>query len=252
MSKEVTANAERVLDQNVEIQPAERSMYRQTVDPGWSDSEEDTLNQASIGAHRPIIEDYAEPLSPPPPPYSERDYRPDEGHALFDSGVNLFPLPGGRADYVTDETGRRERYVINEQGERVPWPFPDHENSSDDGEEDPNMVYMESGRILPRSEWEVDHRCEPSSDDMSDDPRHDTPQSRRRPVARTRDRTPRYWTPEHDEFDSEIPRVRSAHSAGSRFSRRQRLARREGRSSHETGERCRQLDNSRRRSSDQC
>ena len=204
-------------------QASGRRQYRQVVSPHWSDSEEEVLNQASNSRCGYRYNEYGEPQSPPPP-YSEQDHGLDGGQTLSSSRVNLYPGEGGRPDYVTDSSGRRERYIINERGERVPWPFPDHENSSDDGDGDPNMMHMESGRVIPRSEWEADHSMEYSSDEPSDDRDREVYQNHHSPMNRTRDRTPSRWTSGSDDCDREIPRVRRGHSAGSRHSGRQSLA----------------------------
>lgn len=225
--------------QGAEPQAAVRPRYRQTVGPYWSDSEgeyDGTLSQASVRGRHFDSNEHGEPLSPPPP-YSEQGHDLGGGPVLLNSRVNLYPGEGGRAEYVTDEAGRRERYIINENGERVPWPFPDHENSSDDGDGDSDMVHLESGRILPRSEWEADHPWEYSSDDPSDDSDQEMSQSHRCPMPRTSNSTPRHWSSGDDKSDSKVPKVRSGHNAGSRYRRRQSLAGGGGQSRHGTEER---------------
>ena len=273
MSRRVLTNAERSLRQGAETQAAGRRQYRQTVSPHWSDSEDEVLNPASdhsrghtytqatgrrqyrqtVGPHWSDSEDevlnqasnsrcgyryneYGEPQSPPPP-YSEQNHGFDGGQTLSNSRVDLYPGEGGHSDYVTDSSGRRERYVVNERGERIPWPFPDHENSSDDGDSDPNMMHMESGRIIPRSEWEADHPMEYSSDEPSDDRDRAVYRNHHAPMIRTRDRTPSRWTSESDDCDRENTRVRRGHTAGSRHSGRQSLARRGRPFHHHFGER---------------
>ena len=164
----------------------EHRQYRQTVGPSWSDSEEEE-NPSQHSNHRSDhrLNEYGEPLSPPPP-YSEQDYSLGGDPTWSHDRINLYPGEGGRADYVIDSSGRRERYVVDGFGHRVPWPFVDRENSSYNGEEDPDMIYLESGRVLPRSEWDEEHPVEYSSGDPADDREQDTSQSRRAPRLESR------------------------------------------------------------------
>lgn len=199
------------------------------------DPEEEILDQASDDRHGHRYNEYGEPQSPPPP-YSEHDQHVGEGGILPNERFNLYPGEGGRAVYITDSSGRRERYVENNRGERVPWPLPDHIDSSDDSDGDSDMVHLESGRIIPRSEWEADHEWYPSSDEpSSDDTDAEYSQSHRYPMPRTT--TPPYWTPEHELLHHEVPRIRNGHSPAFRRSGRQRQSGRERRSHHSARER---------------
>ena len=134
--------------------------------------------------------------------------------------------------------------VIDERGDHVSWPFSDRENSSDDGDGDPDMIYLESGRILPRSQWEASHPVEYSSEGPSDDTDGEVFQNHRRPLPRVGNWTPRHWSSEDDSApsDREAPRTMSGHSAGSRYRGRQSLAGRGGRLRHRTGGRRRHED----------
>ena len=172
---------------------------------------------------------HGEPYEPPPP-YRERDG--DLGGDLFRGEIlpnhhfNLYPN-GGRRDYVTDSSGRRERYIIDGRGERVVWPFPDNVDTSGD-DEDSDMVHLESGRIIPRSEWEADHPWEPSSEEPSDDTDDEFYQRRRLPMPRTR--TSLYATSERERHDREVARTRTGYSTGARRGRRESHPRHGGQS----------------------
>ena len=118
---------------------------------------------------------------------------------------------GGRADYATYDSGRCERYVIDGFGHRVPWPIVDYENSSYNGEEDQDMIYLESGRVLPRSEWDAECPVKCSSDESVDDRHPVTSQDHRGPRPDTRRARLRDRSSEDDDFDSERPSVRKGH-----------------------------------------
>ena len=150
-----------------------------------------------------------------PPPYYERDDHLGGGEVLPDYyPFNMYPN-GGRPDYVTDSSGRRDRFVRDERGERVAWPLPDHVDTSDD-DSGSDMVHLESGRVLPRSEWEADHSWEPSSEEPSDE---EFSQRRRSPMPQTR--TSAYSTPERERHDREVARIRGGHGAGAGRGRRE-------------------------------
>lgn len=180
-------NAEREFGQDAEFQAEERLPYCLPFEPHLSDSNEevagrrlsDPEGKSSIQAlderrgHR--CNEYGEPQSPPPP-YSEHDQHVAGGDMLPNEHFNFYPGEGGRAVYITDGSGRCERYV-----ERVPWPLPDHIDSSDDGD----GAHLESGRIIPRSEWEDDHEWYPSSDEPPSDNTDAEYQSHRYPMPRT-------------------------------------------------------------------
>ena len=173
-----------------------RNAYPIPFEPHLTDSSEevagrrlsDPEGRSSIHAlnerrgHR--CNEYGEPRSSPPP-YSEHDQHVAGGDMLPNEHFNLYPDEGGRAVYITDSSGRRERYVENDRGERVPWPLPDHIDSSDDGDGDSDMAHLESGRIIPRSEWEADHEWYPSSDEPSSDDTDAECLSHRYPMPRT-------------------------------------------------------------------
>lgn len=216
--------------------------YRQTVGPSWSDSEEEE-NPGQPSNHRPDhrLNEHGEPLSPPPP-YSEQDHGLSGDQTWSHDRVNLYPGEGGRAEYVTDSSGRRERYVVDGFGHRVPWPFVDRENSSYNGEEDPDMIYLESGRVLPRSEWDDERPMEYSSEDPADDREQDNSHSRRAPGLETRRARPRHWSSEDDDSDCEDSRTRGGHGAGPRSSGRQSLAGRGGQFGRGSGERSTHVD----------
>ena len=197
------------------IQAAGRQRYRQVVGPDWDDSEEEgDLSQPSNQGSDRGVNQYGEPLSPPPP-YSEQDHSLGGNPMWSNDRVNLYPGEEGRADYVTDRLGRRERYVVDGFGHRVPWPFVDRENSSYNGVEDPDMIYLESGRVLPRNEWNAEHPMEYSNDGSVDRGR-DTSLSHRGSRPQRRRTRPRHWSSEDDDSDRDIPRPRSEHRAGSR------------------------------------
>lgn len=236
MPRRVPTNADRVVHQNEVIQAAGRQRYRQGVGPDWNDSEEEgDLSQPSNQGRDRGINQYGEPLSPPPP-YSEQDHSIGGNPIWSNDRVNLYPGEEGRADYVTDNLGRRERYVIDGFGRRVPWPFVDRENSSYNGVEDPDMIYLESGRVLPRNEWDAEHPVEYSSDGSVDDKGRDTSLSHGGSRPQTRRTRPRHWSSEDDDSDRETPRPRSGHRAGSRYSGRRSLRGRGGRFRHGIGE----------------
>ena len=243
-------SAERVFCQEEELEAGERLRYSRPVEPRWSDfdegvterrrpdSEEESFNQVSNDRRGHRYNEHGEPQSPPLP-YSEHDHQIGGGEMLPNSGFNLYPGESGRPVYITDSSGRRERYVENERGERVPWPLPDHIDSSDDGDGDSDMVHLESGRVLPRSEWEATHPCHPSSDESSsDDTDGHISQTHRYPMPRTR--TSPSWTSEHESSPHEAPRVRSEHSPAFRQSGRRGHAGRGGRCHHHIAQERRQ------------
>ena len=180
---------------------------------------------------------YGEPYLSPPP-YDERDNDLGEGEMLPNYLFNIYPN-GGRPDYVTDSTGRRERYIIDERGERVAWPFPDHVDTSDD-DEGSDMVHLESGRVIPRSEWEADHQWEPSSEEPSDGSDEEYSPRHRSPMPQSR--TSAYLASERERHDREVARIRSGYSAGARRSRRESHPRYSERFHHMARERSRHRD----------
>lgn len=245
-------DAERVFHEDAEPQAGERLQDCRSLE--WSlayyDDEiagrrlsdpEEILYQISDDRRGHRCSEYGEPQSPPPP-YSQHDQAGGGGEGtLPNEGFNLYPGEDGRAVYITDSLGRRERYVENGYGERVPWPLPDLVDSSDDGDGDADMVHLETGRIIPRSEWEADHERHPSSDEPSSDGMDaEFSQSHRYPMPRTR--TPPYWTQEHELSHREVPRIRSGRSPASRRSGRQCQSRRERRPHHSARERPRHQD----------
>ena len=186
-------------------------------DPHPAESRQDGVNQATTWIPGYSTNAYGEPYLPPPP-YYERDGDLGGGEMLPDHLFNIYPDGGRRPDYVTDSSGRRERYIIDGRGERVAWPLPDHVDISDD-DEDSDVVRLESGRVIPRSEWEAEHQWEPSSGEPSDDTDEEYSQRHRSPMPQTR--TGPYWTSERERHDREAARIRSGHSAGARRSRRE-------------------------------
>lgn len=233
-------NTEQVFRQDAVVHATGRSPYRETVGPSCSDSEEEIVSQASNHEPDRRINEYleAQSPSPPPPPYSERDSR-----------FNLYPREGGLPEYVPTSSGGRDRLVLDEErGELVSWPLPDGENTSGDSDEDPDMIYLESGRILPRSEWEARHTVEYSSEGPSDDTDGEVSQNHRRPMPQAGSRTPRHWSSEDESglSERESPRVGSARS---RYRGRQSLVGRGGRLRYRTGERRRHEDPQPRRRS---
>ena len=236
MPRRVATNTEQVFRQDAVIQAPGRLRCRQTVGPSWSDLEEENVSQApNHGRGRRINEHREAQSTPPPPPYSERDPRRRPSSR---SRFNLYPREGGLAEYESTSSGGRDRVVINEHGERVSWPFPDHENSSDDGDGDPDMIYLESGRIFPRSEWEATHPVEYSSEGPSDDTDGEVSRNHHRPMPYAGSRTPRHWISEDDSggSDRETPRAMSGDSAGSRYRGGQSLAGRGERPRYRIGE----------------
>ena len=224
-----------------DMRAASRLQQIQFAVPDRSD-EEDGENPNELSSHGRDrgVNQYGEPLSPPPPyspPDSEQGHGLREDRVWSNDRVNLYPGEGGRPEYVTDSTGRRERYVIDGFGRRVPWPYADRENSSYNGDEDPDMIYLESGRVLPRAQWEAEHPTEYSSDGSVEGENQDAHQSDHGGPRPTRDTTPRHWNSDNDDSDREIPRPRGEHRARSRQSGRQSLAGRGGRFGHEIGER---------------
>lgn len=221
MSRQAHNNAEQVRRQSEGTSTAAHPQYRQSVGPRWSDSEEggDPIHLSNNERSRSMNQ-YGEPLSPAPP-YSELASTivgPDP--VWLNERVNFHPGPGGCADLVTGSSGRCERFFINGFGIRVPWPFPDHENSSYNGEEDPEMIYLESGRILPRNEWDAEHPLESSSDESVDNGDPDTSQCHCDPRPRTGHARLRNWSSEDDDSESEHPRARSRHMVRPRYSGR--------------------------------
>lgn len=173
-------DTERLFQEDAEPQARRRSQITRYVERRLSYSDDEVAgrplsgpgeisNQASDDRRGHRCNEYGEPQSPPPP-YSEHDrHVGGRGRILPNERFSLYPGEGGRAVYITDSSGRRERYIENDHGERVPWPLPDHGDSSDDGDGDSEMVHLESGRIIPRSEWEADHEWHSSSDEPSSD-----------------------------------------------------------------------------------
>ena len=242
MPKREVTNTQRVVHQNTEVRasghlrdyrslgqewaPSDAGLAarRNRDPPHWSDDDEDALNQVST-RNGPTCNIEGEPLSPPPP-YTEYNTNRGGGEVLANDRSNPYPAEGWRTEYDTYRSGRRERYVTAERDKRVLWPFADHENSSDDGDGDPDMIHLDSGRILPRSEWEANHQWEPSSDEPSDNTNREASQSHRHALPRTRGHPTR--PSEHGESGGEVPRGRSGHSTGLRHRRRQSPAGREG------------------------
>ena len=160
---------------------------------------------------------YGEPHYPPPP-YNERDEDFGGGEALPNHLFNIYPGGERRPDYETDSTGRRECYITDEHGDRVAWPFHDHVDTSDDDEES-DMVHLESGRLIPRSEWERDHPWEASSDDPSDGTEEESLQRRRAPMPQTRNRP--NSASERQRRDRKAARIRTRNSARASRGRRE-------------------------------
>ena len=106
------------------------------------------------------------------------------------------------------------------------------------------MIYLESGRVLPRSQWEARPTVEYSSEGPSDDTDGQVSQNHRRPMPQAGSRTPRHWSSEDESglSERESPRVESRYSAKARYRGRQSLAGRGGRLRHRTGERRRHED----------
>ena len=184
-------------------------------------SRQDDVHQATTRIPGYGTDPYGEPYYPPPP-YHHGDGDLGEGEMLPDYFFNMHPDGLGRPDYVTDSSGRRERYIIDGRGERVAWPLPDHVDTSDD-DEDSDMVHLESGRIMRRSEWEADHQWEPSSEEPSDGSDEEFPQRRRSPMPQTRANP--YATSERERRDREAARIRNGYGAGARRGRRESHAR---------------------------
>ncbi len=197
-----------MLRQGADDQAAGHPQYRQPVSPHWSDAEEEgTGNQATSHRHDRSANENSGPLSSLMR-YSEQYHRLDGGQTSPNSGINFRPSVEGPPDYVEDGFGRRERYITNELGQREPWPYMDHEQSSDDGTGNSDMVHLESGRILPRPEWEAGreagHSWEPSSDE-DQNPSQSQPQ----PIPRTK----RTMPSKDEDSDHEIPVVQNGQSA---------------------------------------
>ena len=183
--------------------------------PDWSDSEDDDLDQSPTRG--PSYNPHGEPHSPAPP-YSEHDRHLNEGEPLPNSRFNLNPGEGGRPAYITDSSGRRERYIIDGGGERVLWPYPDHVDSSDDDGES-EMIHLESGTVIPRAEWDAHHPWYPSSDESLDDTDVEVSQIFRDPLTETRNATAHRSHLTERGSIQESPRDQSRNSAESRHSR---------------------------------
>ena len=185
--------------------------------PRPAESRQNGMNQATTWAPGYSTNEYGEP-NLPPPPYYERDDDLGGGETLPNHLFNMYPNGGRQPDYVTDSSGRRERYIIDGRGERVAWPLPDHVDTSDD-DEDSDMVRLESGRVIPRSEWGADHEWEFSSEEPSDDTDEEFFQRRRSQMPQMR--TSAYSTSERERRDREVASIRSGHSAGARRGHRE-------------------------------
>ena len=186
-----------------------------------AESRQDDVHQETTRIPGSSTNPYGEPYLPPPS-YHEGDRDLGEGEMLPNYLFNMHPNGLGRPDYVTDSSGRRERYIIDGRGERVAWPLPDHVDTSDD-DEDSDMVHLESGRVIPRSEWEADHQWEPSSEEPSDGTDEEFPQRHRSTMPQTR--TNPYATSERERRDREASRIRRVYGAGARRGRRESQAR---------------------------
>lgn len=240
-------NTEQVFRQDAVVHATGRSPYRETVGPSLSDSEEEIVSQASNHGPGRRINEYreAQSPSPPPPPYSERD---PQRRPLSPSSFELYPGEGGLPMYVPTSSGGRDRLVVDRRGVLVSWPFSDSEDTSGDGDEGSDMIYLGSGRILPRSERDARHTVEYSSEGPSDDTDGEVSQNHRRPMPQAGSRTPRHWSSEDESglSERESPRVGSARS---RYRGRQSLVGRGGRLRYRTGERRRHEDPQPRRRS---
>ena len=212
MSSQVLADAERVRHQDEVNRAATRQQYRRSISPYRSDSEkEGNLNQASSHGVDHDVSEYGEPPYPPSP-YSEPHHIRGGEPIWLNARVNLYPGEGGSEDFVTDSSGRRERYVIDGFGNRVSWPWKDRPNSSFEGEEDdPDMIHLESGRIMIRSEYEAEHPMEYSSDDSVDDGHPGPSQSRRVPSPQTGRARAHHSNSEDDDSNLENQRPQTGH-----------------------------------------
>lgn len=200
-----------------------------------AESRQNGVNQETTWIPGSSTDPHGEP-DLPPPPYYERDDDLGGGEILPNYLFNIYLNGTLRPDYVTDSSGRRERYIIDERGERVAWPLPDHVDTSED-DEDSDMVHLESGRIIPRSEWEADHPWEPSSEEPSDEEfseRHRSPM----PQARTS----AYSTSARERHNREVARIRSGYSPEARRSQRESHPRYGGQLHHMTRDRPRHRD----------
>ena len=235
-------------DGNFQQNPSLRRRWSETDDEYFAriyysrslaaESRQDGVNQEATWIPGYSTDPYGEPYLPPPA-YDERDNDLGEGERLPNYLFNMYPNEGHRPDYVTDSTGRRERYIIDERGERVAWPLPDHVDTSDD-DEDSDMVHLESGRVIPRSEWEADHQWEPSSEEPSDGSDEEFSQRHRSSIPQSRTRP--YSTSAREYHDREVARIRSGYTAGARRSRWESHPRYSERFHHMARERSRPRD----------
>ncbi|CAF9921606.1 MAG: hypothetical protein ALECFALPRED_001838 [Alectoria fallacina] len=68
MPRRGPTNADRVIHQDEVVRAAGRRRYRQGVGPGWDDTEEEgDLSHAPNHGRDRGVNQYGEPLSPPPP-----------------------------------------------------------------------------------------------------------------------------------------------------------------------------------------
>ena len=104
MSRRALISAERVRHQDEMIRAAGNSPHRQSFSD-WDQT------QASNGGSDRGVNECGESLSPPSP-YTEQDDNLDGVPVWSNDRVNLHPGVGGCADFITDSSGRRERYVI--------------------------------------------------------------------------------------------------------------------------------------------
>lgn len=195
--------------------------------PRPAESRQDGVNQAATRMQGYTPDDFGVPRYAPPP-YSERDHDFGRAEFLRSQHLNLNPEEGRGGNYVTDSSGRRERYIMDSRGVRVAWPFQDHVDSSAD-DEDSDMVHLESGRFIPRREWEGDREWEYSSEEPSDDTDEEFYQRRRLPM--------RQRNAQRQRDDREVARIRGGYSAGARRSGRRSHAGYGGQSYHMVGDR---------------
>lgn len=250
MSRHVATNADRRRHQSERSQATGREHYHycQTVGPHWSDSErEDDPVAPPRHGHGWGVNVHGEPLSPPPP-YSEQDNT--GARATTPSKrlvVKRYASPGGFSEFVEYSSGRKDRDVMNGDGSREPWPYTDHEDTSDDGSDHSGMINLTSGRRMPRSEWEDQDPTQYSSEEVEDDEQPETspshhgsrPQQRRRRIHHSSsedydaDLDVRHnSSSEDDDSDREVPTPRSEGRGVRRYRGRQSLARRGGRGGH--------------------
>ena len=231
MSGREVRDVSRVIE-DMEIHQADGNLRQRTSLPRrWSESDDEYSARMHNGYSHPaesrqdgvhqgttfIPDPYGGPYLPPPP-YHERDDDLGGGDTLPNYLFNIYPSGGRRSDYVTDSSGRWERYNTDERGKRVAWPLPDFVDISDD-DEDSDVVHLESGRVIPRSQWEADYQWEASSEEPSDGTDKEFFQPQRSPMPQTR--TSAHLTSEREGHDREVARIRNGYSVGARPRRRE-------------------------------